>query len=105
MTTVQKPARPRRAARPRRNRAANLVAASSVRPLLSSPPPQPTAAIAFDQCLAAIDLLEVTCRSLDHREIGQEQAALRCAQRAIWVAHDYLFQLRDGSDAGDAPDV
>jgi hypothetical protein len=103
--TVRKPARPRRTARRRRNRAAKPVTAPPSSPLLSSPPPQPTAAIAFDQCLAAIDLLEVTCRSLDHQEIGQEQAALRCVQQAIWVAHDYLFQLQDGSDAGDASDT
>lgn len=69
--------------------------------LLSNPPPPPTAARAFSQCLAAIDLLEVTCRSLDRQEIGQEQAALRCAQQAIWVAHDFLFQLRGDYDTDD----
>lgn len=67
--------------------------------LLSSPPPPATATRAFSQCLAAIQLLEVTCRSLAHQEIGEEQAALRCAQQAMWVAHDFLFQLQDDEDA------
>lgn len=75
--------------------------------LLSDPPPPPTAGRAFSQCLAAINLLEVTCRSLDYQEIGAEQAALRCAQRAMWVAHDFLFPLQVGEDAegddGGAP--
>lgn len=69
--------------------------------LLSNPPPPPTAARAFSQCLAAINLLDVTCRSLDHQEIGQEQAALRCAQQAIWVAHDFLFQMQEHADDED----
>lgn len=74
--------------------------------LLSSPPPV-TASRAFSQCLAAIQLLEVTCRSLAHQEIGEEQAALQCAQQAMWVAHDFLFPLQDDEDAegddGGAP--
>lgn len=69
--------------------------------LLSNPPPPATAGRAFSQCLAAINLIEVTCRSLDHQEIGAEQAALRCAQQAIWVAHDFLFPLQSESDAED----
>lgn len=69
--------------------------------LLSSPPPPVTAARAFSQCLAAIQLLEVTCRSLDRQEIGSEQAALRCAQQAMWVAHDFLFPMQDDADDKD----
>ena len=69
--------------------------------LLSSPPPSATAGRAFSQCLAAIDLLEVACRSLAHQEIGSEQAALRCTQQAMWVAHDSLFPLQDDSDSDD----
>lgn len=77
-------------------------AAVAPRPaLLSNPSPPPTAARAFGQCLAAIDLLEVACCSLAHQDIGPEQAAIRCAQRAIWVAHDFLFPLQDEADADD----
>lgn len=67
-------------------------------PLLSNPPPPPTAGRAFSQCISAIELLEVTCRSLAHQEIGAEQAALRCAQQAMWVAHDFLFQMQEDTD-------
>lgn len=89
-------------AKKRKRTAKNSRAASRVRaPLLSSLPPPPTAGRAFSQCLAAIELLEVTCRSLAHQEIGPEQAAIRCAQKAIWVAHDFLFPLQDDADTDD----
>jgi hypothetical protein len=89
-------------ARKSKRTAKEVRAASSKRtPLLSNLPPPATAARAFSQCLAAIELLEVTCRSPDHQEIGQEQAVLRCAQQAIWAAHDFLSQLQDCSDADD----
>lgn len=107
MSIRNRPIRPNRArgVNRRRNRLAKTVATSPSPSLLSSASPDPTATKAFDQCITAIDLLEVTCRSLDHREIGEEQAVLRCAQRAMWVTHDYLFQLRDESNADDASDV
>lgn len=66
--------------------------------LLSNSPPPPTAGRAFSQCLAAISLLEVACRSLDCQEIEAEQAVLRCASRAVWDAHDYLFSLQKDTD-------
>lgn len=72
--------------------------------LLSTPPPPATAARAFSQCIVAIQLIEVTRRSLAHQEIGEEQAALRCAQQAMWVTHDFLFPLQRDEDA-DGDDV
>lgn len=107
MTPRSRPIRPHqtRVARRRRNRDAKTVATHPSPSLLSNAPAEATAAEAFDQCLTAIDLIDVTCRSLDHREVGQEQAVLRCALRAMWVAHDYLLQLQDESNADDASDV
>jgi hypothetical protein len=63
-----------------------------------------TAGRALSELIAAIELLEVTRRSLAHQEIGQEQAVIRCALQAMWVTHDYLAELPDASDDTDTDD-
>jgi hypothetical protein len=74
--------------------------------LLTSPPPAVTADRAYLSCLAAIGIIEVTCRSLEYLEVTHEPAALQAAAREIWTAHDYLFPLCSESDGDrDGGDV
>jgi hypothetical protein len=78
-------------------------ASSLPRPLVR-PQSSLTAGRALGELIAAIELLEVTRRSLAHQEIGQEQAVIRCALQAMWVTHDYLAELPDASDDTDTDD-
>jgi hypothetical protein len=70
-------------------------------PPLTSSDPKPTAAAAYTKALEALDLLQVARRSLDAQEVGPEQAAIRCAERALWSIHDFLFPLGNRPDRGD----
>jgi hypothetical protein len=46
--------------------------------------------------LRLVSYLKLRAAALTNKK--QEQAALQCAQQAMWVAHDYLFPLWDESD-------
>lgn len=68
------------------------------------------AAMALEECIGAICLVEVTLHSLESQEIASpEQEVLKRALKANWVVHDWIDELNsrdpdsDGIDPEDEP--
>ena len=66
----------------------------------AAPPRQESSALAsaqraFEECIGAICLVEVTLHSLESQEIATpEQEVLKRALKAIWCVHDLIDDLK-----------
>lgn len=60
---------------------------------------------ALDECIGAICLVEVTLHSLESQEIASpEQEVLKRALKAIWGAHDWIYELAPNDVGGEGAD-
>lgn len=75
-------------------------------PSQQNSPTSVTARSAFDECVGAICLVEVTLHSLESQEIASpEQEALKRALKAIWIVHDWIDGLRPNDLDGEGTDL
>lgn len=100
--------------RGKRQRASRDTRTANTRRAVPPSRPKPSALIraegVLEECVGAICLAEVTLHSLESQEIASpEQEVLKRALKAIWIVHDWIYELRpddldgEGTDLEDEP--
>lgn len=61
---------------------------------------------ALEECVGAICLVEVATHSLESQEIGSpEQEVLKRGLKAIWLVHDWIYELKPADTSDNDADL